>query len=301
MAVSNSTTDYASRDELIKMQSYNTVCKLDGLPHDLFTAYWRDVHGPLCSRLPGLGYYVQYHFAEDQFANLWPLPAGVKRMAVNLNGAVEIGFATTADALLFSAASPILYGDEFNLFAQSIAYNLPLGSKTLIDRQRDGVPSGPEKLHRIHLHLNGGSEASFPVWVSQWMAQLARHAAVEKVRLHLPDLYDNAQPAPPSPVVNHELSEERKAIAIAEIAFASPLAARLFFESEEFQSTIGEQTTRLRSVGAFLVTGVYTFVRDGAMTTAGLRGSRQAELIGQIGAANQTSQQVTRLFSSDAS
>ena len=47
---------------------------------------------------------------------------------------------------------------------------------------------------------------------------------------------------------------------------------------------------------AFLVAGIYTYVRDGVITTAGLRGSRTAELIERIGAVNQTRDEVTRLF-----
>jgi hypothetical protein len=51
-------------------QTYTTVRRLEGLPHDVFAAYWRDVHGPLCARLPGLGDYVQHHFSRDGSANL---------------------------------------------------------------------------------------------------------------------------------------------------------------------------------------------------------------------------------------
>jgi hypothetical protein len=44
------------------------------------------------------------------------------------------------------------------------------------------------------------------------------------------------------------------------------------------------------------VSGVYTYVRDGVITTAGLRGSRTAELIERIGAVNQTWGEVTQRF-----
>jgi hypothetical protein len=47
------------------------------------------------------------------------------------------------------------------------------------------------------------------------------------------------------------------------------------------------------------VSGVYTYVRDGVITTAGLRGSRTAELIERIGAFNQTRDEVTRRFVQD--
>jgi hypothetical protein len=128
---------------------------------------------------------------------------------------------------------------------------------------------------------------------------LASASAVQKLRLHLPEPYDNARPAPPSPNVDHQVSDERKDIGVIEIGFASTDAAQEFFESDAYRSTIEEQRKHLRSVGAFLVTGVYTYVRDRVLTTAGLRGSRAAALIERIGTVNQTQDEVTRLFVRD--
>jgi len=288
--------DYASRDKRISCQSYSVVRKLEGLPHEQFALYWRDVHGPLCARLPGLGYYVQHHFARDRWANLWPIPEGVRRMDLVLDGAVEIGFANDSDQVRFMQASPVLFGDEFNLFAHAVAYNLPQGSRTLVDRQADGIPNGLDALHRFHLHLNGGSREAFRPWLSAWAGMLAAAPAVQKLRLHSPEPYDNAHPAPPSPHVNHQVADERKDIAVVELGFASPLAARTFFESEEYRATDAQQREAIESVGVFPVTSIYTFIRDGEITTAGLRGSRPAQLIEEIGAANQTRADVTRQF-----
>jgi len=288
--------DYAARDEQIRCQTYSVVRKLEGVPQDLFAMYWRDVHAPLCARLPGLGYYVQHHFSRDRWANLWPIPEGVRRMDLVLDGAVEIGFANAGDQARFTEASPILFGDEFNLFAHAVAYGLQQGSRTLVDRQVDPVPNGPDKLHRFHLHLNGGSGEGFRQWLSAWAGVLAALPAVQKLRLHLPEPYDNANPAPPSPHVDHWVSDERKDIGVIEIGFATPLAARAFFESEEYRATDAGQREYVRSAGAFPVTGIYTFIRDGAITTAGLRGSGPAQLIQRIGAANQTRSDVSRRF-----
>ena len=287
---------YADRDTRIARQSYSVVRKLDGLPHELFAMYWRDVHGPLCARLPGLGYYVQHHFARDRWANLWPIPEGVRRMDLVLDGAVEIGFADAAGEARFMAASPVLFGDEFNLFAHAVAYNLPRGSKTLVDRQADGIPNGPDALHRFHLHLNGGSREAFGPWLAGWTGLLAAAPAVQKLRLHLPDPYDNAHPAPPSPHVNHHVSGERKRIAVVELGFATALSARAFFETPAYRATDGQQRAAIESVGIFPVSSIYTFIRDGEITTAGLRGSRSAQLIADIGAVNQTRADVTRQF-----
>jgi hypothetical protein len=149
------------------------------------------------------------------------------------------------------------------------------------------------------LHLNGESSDGFQPWLYEWARRLASVPAVRKLRLHLPEPYDNAHPSPPSPHGDHQVSDERKDIGVIEIGFASALTAREFCESEACRATIEDRRRYLRSVGAFLVTGVYTYVRDGVITTAGLRGSRTAELIERIGAVNQTRDEVTRRFVQD--
>jgi hypothetical protein len=290
------TVNFAARDESISCLSYGVLRKLAGLPRDLFADYWRDVLGPLCARLPGVGYYVQHHFSQDHRASLWPLPDGVDRMDVVLDGAAEIGFADIDGLHRYAEASPVLFGDVFHLFEHIVAYNLPRGSHTLVDREADGIPNGPDRLYRLHLHLNGGSGVGFRPWLSEWARHLASAPAVRKLRLHQPEPYDNAHPSPPSPHGDHQVSDERKNIGVIEIGFASALTARAFCESVAYRVTVDDQRRYLRSVGAFLVTGVYTYVRDGVITTAGLRGSRTAELIERIGAVNQTRDEVTRRF-----
>jgi hypothetical protein len=291
--------DYAARDDSIRCLTYTSVRRREGIPHRLFDNYWRDVHGPLCARLPGLGFYVQHHFSRAHSANLWRLAEGVLPMNVVLDGAVEIGFSNISDQARFKAASPVLFGDEFNFLGHVIAYNLPQGSRTLVDRQVDATPNGPDRLHRLHLYLNGGSDEGFRTWVSGFANELATAPAVQKLRLHLPEPYSNDNPQPPSPRVDHHVDDDRKDLAIVEIGFETSLSAARFFESNEFQATVEGQAAHLRSMAVFLVTGVYTYIRDGVLTTAGLRGSRPAELIEKLGALNQTSEDVSNLFTPD--
>ena len=82
-------------------------------------------------------------------------------MDVVLDGAVEIGFADTDGQNRCVKASPMLFADVFYLFEQTVAYKLPQGSHTLVDREADSIPNGPDRLHRLHLHLNGGSGNGF--------------------------------------------------------------------------------------------------------------------------------------------
>jgi hypothetical protein len=172
--------------------------------------------------------------------------------------------------------SPVLFEDLAHLFECAVAYSLPNGSCTLVDRETNDLRNGLDRLHRLHLHLhlhlhlNGESGDGFRSWLSELARHLASMPGVRKLRLHLPEPYVNARHAPPSPHVDHQVSDERKDIGVIEIGFANTLTAREFCESEAYRATIQEQRRHLRSVGAFLVTGIYTHVRDG-ITTAGLQ------------------------------
>ncbi|WP_242187750.1 EthD domain-containing protein [Sphingomonas sp. CARO-RG-8B-R24-01] len=291
--------NYAERDASIAINSYTTVLRRPRVPHDLFATYWRDVHGPLCSRIPGLGWYVQNHFDREQDAHLWPPVEGITPFPdYELDGGVEIGFASAADQATFNDASHILFADEQNMFEATVAYALPDGSQTLVDRIPDALPNADDGFDRIHVHLGAAGDDldAFGTFLRAFAAQLAAEPAVLKVRLHLPDRYDNANPAPPAPNVDHLVPPERAAIAILELAFETPLTRRAFLESDAFRATEAEQRRHIRHATAFAVSGVYTYVRDKTLTLAGLRGSRPAQLIERLGANNQTADDVRQLI-----
>ncbi len=299
MPKASTTTDYAQRDASIVINSYTTVLRRPRVPHEVFATYWRDVHGPLCSRIPGLGWYVQNHLDREQDAHLWPVIDGIAPFAdYELDGGVEIGFASKADQDVFNAASHILFADEQNMFAATVAYALPSGSRTLVDRIADPIPNSDDGFDRIHVHFGaaGDDADAFGTFMTSFAETLAADPAVLKLRLHLPDRYDNAEPAPPAPNVDHLVPAERALIAVLELAFESPLTRRAFFESDIFVATQGAQKANIAHVQAFAVSGVYTYVRDKQLTTAGLRGSRQAQLIERLGANNQVADDVRHLM-----
>ncbi|BCA61576.1 hypothetical protein HMP09_0810 [Sphingomonas sp. HMP9] len=295
----STTTDYAERDASIVINSYTTVLRRPRVPHEVFATYWRDVHGPLCSRIPGLGWYVQNHLDREQDAHLWPVIDGISPFAdYELDGGVEIGFASKADQDVFNAASHILFADEQNMFAATVAYALPDGSRTLVDRIADPIPNGDDGFDRIHVHFGAASDDAdaFGTFMTDFAETLAADPAVLKLRLHLPDRYDNAAPAPPAPNVDHSVPAERALIAVVELAFETPLTRRAFFDSETFVATQAAQSAHIAYVQAFAVSGVYTYVRDTQLTTAGLRGSRPAQLIERLGANNQVTDDVRSLM-----
>ncbi|MBB3938186.1 hypothetical protein [Aureimonas phyllosphaerae] len=291
--------DYAERDRTIAVNTYTTVLRRERVPHALFATYWRDVHGPLCSRIPGLAWYVQNHFNREQDAHLWPEIDGIQRFCdYDLDGGVEIGFASAEDQLIFNDACSLLFADEQNMFAATVAYALPKGSTTFVDRSRDPVPNGDDGLDRIHVHLGASHEdaGAFGARIERLARHLAGEAVVLKLRLHLPDRYDNAKPAPPAPDVAHDVPPERGLVAILELAFATPLERRQFYASSTFKTATQDLGQDVAHATGFAVSGVYTYVRDKELTLAGLRGSRPAQLIEQIGAVNQTGEDVRTLI-----
>ncbi|KTB78320.1 EthD domain-containing protein [Pseudomonas syringae] len=291
--------NYGARDQNIVINSYTTVLRRNGVPHELFATYWRDVHGPLCARLPGLGWYVQHHLTREKDAHQWPVIEGVEPLpGYVLDGGVEIGFLSAEDQKQFKDASSLLFSDEQNMFEETIAYDVLDGSSTLVDRLPDPIPNETAMQDKMHLHVHLASD-NLPA-AREAVAKLAREMAasdaVLKLRLHLAEPYDNAQPAPPAPDVNHEIEASRLHVVMMELVFESAWTRRTWYASEQFKTITEGISEHVRYITPFGVSGVYTYVRDAVMTTAGIRGSRQAQLIRQIGAINQTRPEIESLF-----
>ena len=215
-----------------------------------------------------------------------------------LDGGVEIGFHSAEDQATFDGACPILFADEQNMFAATVAYALPKGSTTLVGRVAEACPNADDGLDRIHLHLGAAHDdaAAFGDRVGRFARALAAEEAVLRLRLHLPEPYDDAHPAPPAPNVWHEVSAERRLVAILDLAFASPLDRSSFYASDTFIQASDGLAADVAHASPFAVSGVYTFVRDKHLTLAGLRGSRPAQLIEKLGARNQVAADVRHLM-----
>lgn len=304
MSTPTAPTGDAERDRAVAISSYTTVLGRRSLDEASFRAYWRDVHGPLCSRVPGLGWYVQHHFARHHDDHLWPLPDGVGRLAgYALDGAVEIGWADAAAQAEFQEASSILFSDEQNVFTETAAYPLPVGSTTLLDRSPDPTPNGTDPYDRLHVHLSTrpGTRDAVVEALSTGLRELGRRTAdLVTVRLHALEPHDNSMPNPPAPNVVHTVADERVDLVVLEIAFTDALARRRALEDGPFREVNARLGELVTHITPFAVSGVYTFVRDGRLTDAGLRGSRVAELITALAATNQVSDDVRHLMRTGA-
>jgi hypothetical protein len=230
---------------------------------------------------------------------LWPLPEGVEEIAgYELDGGVEIGFSSASQQKQFQDACSILFSDEQNMFEEPLAYDLPKGSVTLVNRLKDQLHNGPDRYDRIHVHFSprGSLEQLHDYLRNELGDVLGGSEDVLKLCLHLSQPFNNDGMHPPAPDVEHHANPAREKLAMMEIAFESPLARRRFFDSPEFQATLPGQARHVAQLKAFAVSGLYTYVRDDQITTAGLRGSRAAELIDYLGANNQRSSEVEHLL-----
>ena len=284
--------DYAVRDAEGRVAFYVLLWKRKGITLDGFDDYWRDVHGPVCARLPGQYQYWQFHVAHNE-GGVFPAVEGVSYNTTDadqFDGIAELTFRSVADRQTWFDAAGILMDDEHNIFSKAIGYVTEQGlSKTYVDGIATGDPNGDAGAIKFHVMVRqapGVSNAEFRRYMTDSLAtNVARSAQVLKFRLHLFEPPDLSRPDAAG-VVHYEPPAQQYQAAY-EIAFRNHLDMELFFASPEYAAAVREQARYVVQVSPFPERNAYTFVYDGRMTMAGERGSRTAELITQLGATNQ--------------
>ena len=89
-------TDYSSRDKDARFTFYVLLWKRSGITLEQFDDYWRDVHGPVCARLPGQFQYWQFHVAHNE-GGIFPAVEGVDDGTADedqFDGIAELTFKT---------------------------------------------------------------------------------------------------------------------------------------------------------------------------------------------------------------
>ena len=293
--------DYAIRDRPGKVAFYVLLWKRQGIDRELFYNYWKNVHGPLCARLPGQYQYWQLHLDHNQ-GGIWPQVPGIEYICPDseqFDGIAELTFETEGARQSFFDSSGILMADEHNLFSKAIGYNTAFGnSRTYVDRLPTGDPNG--KLNAIKFHImlqkaNSVGLTEFRRYISEdFAARLAQSNWVWKLRLHLLEEIDNSRPDAAG--VSHFEPPEKQYQAAVEIAFANPLEMEQFFASSEYAIATRDLAEYVKGFFPFPERNTYTFVYEGKMTLAGKRGSKVADLILQAGATNQFKENIVSLI-----
>jgi hypothetical protein len=240
-----------------------TVALLDRkveISRDLFTRYWRDVHGVMAARIPGFDSYTQYHVT--------PVAQAGSEGCPTFEGIAVVTFRneTDRDGLIHSEVTRHIHRDEQNVFRGALLYSLPPGASTthhgILGRSIKGsgyfflVPADNPHLDQVlrALHspslsgiechdLTGGDPAA---WNDTDVATLVadRHFAT---------------------LIRAEWTDEAEARAAAQAAMRAS-GGRLF---------------------AFKVDAAFVMVNDGRPTPIGLRGLDAVRTIEEAKAANQ--------------
>jgi hypothetical protein len=292
--------DYSSRDDEAKVTFYVLLWKRHGITQEMFDDYWRDVHGPVCARLPGQYQYWQFHVAPNE-GGIFPAVKGVDYTSVDEDqfaGIAELTFRSPDDRQTWFQAASILMADEHNIFSKAIGYVTNAGnSKTYVDRIEVGAPNGRLGIVKFHVMVkqaDGVSVDAFRKYLTESFAAVAASDPVLKFRLHLFEPPDVSRPDAAG--VTHFEAREKQYQAAFEIAFRDRLDMEAFFASAAYTAALTDQAKYVKQVSAFPERDPYTFVYQGKMTSAGQRGSRTAELITNIGAINQLQDNILDLM-----
>jgi EthD domain len=294
-------SDFSARDASANVVFYVLLWKRRGISLDLFDDYWRNVHGPVCARLPGQYQYWQLHVAHN-VGGLWPEAPGIRYDCPDENqfdGIAELSFLSVDDRNTWFKASTILMDDEHNLFRKAIGYNTsPGNSKTYVDGIATGNPNGAvgvPKMHATVKKADGVSVDEFRKYMTGVFAPaIAGSSLVLKFRLHLFDEVDASRPDAAGVAHSEPVSENYQAA--FEIAFSDRLEMETFFASPEYAAAIADQAKYIRQICVFPERTAYAFVYEGAMTLAGQRSSTVAGLIAAVGATNQLKEDITSLM-----
>ena len=112
------------------MDRVSTVALIErklSISRDLFTRYWRDVHGAMAARIPGFESYTQYHVTV--------VPGVGSRDPEPFEGIAIVTYASAADraGLIHGEVTPHIHRDEQNVFRRALLFNLePGGSRTVV-------------------------------------------------------------------------------------------------------------------------------------------------------------------------
>ncbi|WP_341529584.1 AtaL-like protein [Nostoc sp. UHCC 0302] len=296
--------DYSIRDQKGKVAFYLCLWKRKSISRELFSDYWRNVHGPLCARLPGQHQYWQFHVAHYD-GGIWPTVGGVDYTCTEedqFTGIAELTFESEAERDIWFKSAAILMDDERNIFSKAIGYNTSSGnSKTYIDSITTGEPNGELGLIKFHVMVkksDGVSVEAFRKYLTDSFAPaVIQSDSILKFRLHLLEEVDTSTSRPDAPGVSHYEAPEKQYQAAFEIAFANPLEMETFFASKEYAVAVQDLAKYVKQLLPFPEQTAYTFVYDSKMTLAGQCSSKVADLIVKAGATNQLKEDVVSLMS----
>jgi hypothetical protein len=275
------------------------------VPAEVSYDYWRDVHGLVAARVPGLWQYRQLQIGPNR-QDLWPAIPGVSfenRMDRQPQGMPQ-GLFLTAEHLKAFGDNPVvgthIFNDERNFVARLGTQMSPPGrARTFVDRvgrpQLQGEPPYPSFAVCFVPRDGVGIEAFHSFLADQVARPWAANAGVTRLRLQPLERYDiNAWN---SPGIDHRWPAEREYWGYIELSIREPQVAAALLGSS-FDGTAFAR--HVEAVHSYPIDAVYTIVQGGRPTEVGLRGYPAVRTIEQAGADNQRNPELLRVLYGDA-
>ncbi|WP_207757672.1 ethyl tert-butyl ether degradation protein EthD [Nonomuraea cypriaca] len=275
------------------------------IPHDVCEAYWRDVHGIMFARVPGLWQYRQLRLAANR-PDLWPEVQGISFDAADVaqpQGMPHGLFLSEADLVAFGSnpiARESIPNDAHNFIGRIGAQlSPPGGGRTLVDRINDPAMQGPPPVPTFVLcfvpRARAASAEAFHRYLSEHVARpWSRHPGVMRLRVEPLPPYDRSAMA--SPGVAHQWPNDETYLGWLELAVRDEGVVGDLLAG----AAADELAEQVKAVHTYPVREVYTIISAGRPTEVGLRGYPAVQTIIAAGAGDQRGEAVLNLLFGDA-
>ena len=274
------------------------LMRKNGMSRELFSRYWRDVHGVLAARIPGFESYVQYHLGEP-FDNILPPEAlGIGRVpgTARFDGFAEVSFQNAAKrvGLATSEVAGLIQQDEQNVFRTSLLFNLEEGASNTVVNESAVARSSALVL------LGGLPDGTPDVVPASVDALLLRPLRAMKglCRLRVHALRSGEQQSWQTEGVDNEQTADTTFDVIVQLDFSGALRAQELRQA--FAAVPPPLYQVISRLHVYPVRERHVMVDSGRPTELGLRGLDVQRTIAAVGAANQRSEAVLRCVFGDS-
>lgn len=275
------------------------------IPQGVCEDYWRDVHGIMFARAPGMWQCRQLRLAANR-PDLWPAVPGVSFEAARSGQPQGIGhalFASAADLIAFGnnpLARESIPSDARNFIGRIGALlSPPYGGHTFVDRIGDhptqGPPACPTFVVCLVAQTRGAQAEAFHGYVAENVARpWCGHPDVLHLRIEPLPPYDKA--ALSTPGVPLQWPTDETYLCWVELAVRNEAVVGDLVEC----LSVDELAKQVRSIHTYPVREIYTIISLGRPTEVGLRGYPAAQLIDAVGAENQRKEPILNTLYGDA-
>jgi hypothetical protein len=275
------------------------------IPPEVCETYWRDVHGIMFARVPGLWQYRQLRLAANR-PDLW---TPVQSISLDVSDEAQPQgmphglFLSEADLVAFGSdpiAREAIPNDARNFIGRIGALlSPPVSGRTLVDRINDPIMQGPPPVPTFALcFVPRAGAASAEMFHRYLMEHVARpwsgHPGVMRLRVEPLPPYERS--AMSSPGVAHQWPSDETYLGWIELAVRNEGVVGDLLAG----AAADELANQVGAVHAYPVREVYTIISAGRPTEVGLRGYPAVQTIIAAGADDQRREAVLNILFGDA-